>query len=135
MKKILIITAVIVLFVGCASCNNTEQNKTNLTKENVVLKKPVKQGLPPGSALISATLLEDKGNKSPEILLVKVNKVLQYGHSTPALANGEKIYLRIKHKNLINKLDINTSQKLLIKHSLPQIGNDNSIEWILSNIQ
>lgn len=135
MRKILPIILVTFMIAGCASCNKTNQQKMEPNTNKSVLKKPVEPGLSPGSVLLNATLLERKTYKTFNTLQLKVNKVLDYGHSTPTLAKGEIINVVVKNKNFINQLSKNKSTNVLLKHSPQKVGDETSAEWILINIK
>jgi len=135
MRKIFPIILITFIIAGCASCNKTNQQKPEQNINKSVLKKPVEPGLSPGSVLLSATLLERKTNKTFNTLQLKVNKVHDYGHSTPTLAKGERINVVVKDKNLMNLLSENKSSKVLLKHSPQKAGDKTSTEWILINIK
>ncbi len=135
MGKILSIILIVVLLAGCASCNNTNQQKMEPNTEKSVLKKPVEPGLSPGTVLLKANLLDSKTSKSFNTLLLKVIKVLDYGHSTPIVAKGEKINVIVKNKKLMELLIKDKPITILLRHSPPKVGEETSAEWILSTIK
>ena len=133
MKQILLFIVIIVLLAGCASCNKTNSVDTN--KNKIILKKPVEPGLSTGTILLKATLLEEKTSGNFNTLKLKVNKVLDYGHSTPTLANGEMLNVIVKNDKLKNRLSKDKSVNILLKHSPQKVGTATSAEWILINIK
>ena len=135
MKKLLSITLAIIFIAGCASCNKTSNNNSNTDENKVFLKKPVEPGLSTGTILLKATLLKKKTNKAFNTLQLKVNKILDYGHSTPAIATGEKINVIVKNEKLKNRLSVGKPINVLLKHSVQKVGKETPIEWILINIK
>ncbi len=135
MGKILSIILIVALLAGCASCNNTNQQKMEQNSKKSVFKKPVEPGLSPGTVLLKANLLNRKTNKSFNILSLKVIKALDYGHSTPTIAKGEKINVIVKNKKLMGLLIKDKPITILLKHIPPKVGEETSAEWILSTIK
>jgi len=133
MKRIVVFVSLLVFVVGCASCNKVEKQEMNQNNEKRVLKQPVQPRLSPGTVLIEANILEIKENSKS--LLVKVNKVIDSGHSTPVLAVGEKINVKTNNEKFKSKIIKETSLKLVLKNSRQKVGDENSKTWLLINIK
>lgn len=126
MKKILVFLLLSFLLVNCASCNK-KNNQTNDTQK--VLRKKVEENtrhLGPETALVKATLLEvDNSN----ILMFRIDKVFEYGHSTPTITKGEEIYAKFKNNKKEEVLTIGKSSEVLLKHLHSMQGEPTSVEW------
>ncbi len=135
MTKTLIIILAVGFLVSCSSCTKSVKKEVNENNKKVILKKPVEPGLSPGTALVKATLLEGKTSKTSNTIFLTINKIIDYGHSTPQLAKGEKIYVFANDKNLLDQLIKDKSDKILLKHSPPKVGEETSVEWTLIMIE
>ncbi len=135
MKKYIIIVFAIGLLTSCASCNKTVQQKHKTNKEKISLKKEAQPSLSPGTVLAKVTVLKKQSDKVSNKLYINVEKVLGYGHSTPAIAKGEKFYVNVKSKKLFDAIHPNQSETIILKHSYPSVGEESSVEWILNQIK
>ncbi|MCP5061997.1 MAG: hypothetical protein GY936_05980 [Ignavibacteriae bacterium] len=133
MKKIIVLVSLIVFVVGCASCNKVDKQDKQKNNGKRVLKQPVQPRLSPGTVLIEATILEIRENSNS--LFIKVDKVIESGHSTPVLAVGEKINVKSKNKKFNDQIKKNTSLKMVLKNYKQKIGAENSNDWSLINIK
>lgn len=92
-------------------------------------------GLSPGFAKINGTVVsirELKNSKSNELIIFRVDQVLDYGSSTPAIPSNDSLRISIEKEQLIDN-DLLTPGKnltlLIYHHEQPVIEDGNQTPW------
>ncbi len=133
MKKILVFVSLVILITSCASCNKVDEQTMNTGSKKKVSEQSDRQKLSPGTVSIKATVLEN--NTKNNTVYMQVDKVLGYGHSTPELAKGEKIYMQVKNEALKKQISNNDSLKIILKSSMQKVNENLSNTWKLINMK
>lgn len=142
--KIIVLLA---LFINACGSSNKQARQSKPSSDTVAKKtdsmpKPPypEPGLSPGFAKIIGTVVsisELKHSKSKELIIFRVNQVLDYGSSTPAIPSDDTLKISIEKEQLIQN-DLLTPGKnltLLIYHrEQPVIESGNKTPWSFSKL-
>lgn len=134
----------------CGSSNQNSEN-TESTSDTVSIIQnqhdsmpkqppPPKRGLPPGFAKVRGEVLRISGegnNATKSIILLKIEKVLGYGSSTPSIAVYDTLKIHIDAKQSTERQFLSPNQKptLLIQHlQVPTFTEKNVSRWVFRRL-
>lgn len=135
--SILLSLIVLTVLYACNSKNHKTENDLKTTEQ----MEQYTSSLPPGTANISATLISGLESDDSSSLLFRIDKVEGYGSSTPPLAIGSKILIKLSNsliqngKDSVSKnLKTGTSHRLGLRHLGKGVGREGVAEWEIIKI-
>jgi len=131
MKRKVIFIILMIFLSSCGSCNKVNKQDINSNKKMKVFDPSNNKRLSPGTVSIRATIVD----VNKDLFQLRVDKILGYGHSTPELVKGEKIYVSVKNNELKKQITHNSSFNITLKYFMKSAGEREANNWELIKLK
>lgn len=125
--KVIIPLIIIPFLINCTSSSN--KHEIIKINEQEAIKNINISTIAPGQVALQATVLDINKFESRTIINILVEKVLEYGSTTPPVANGSNLKVFVNDSELTAQIHDNELITVVIRHIRLGPGEEHEVNW------